>query len=160
MTETSANCNPNDIQEGNVMIRLLEDLLERDEDITARAVARLHPQIHHASSVTRSKTRADLLAQYQQKQKDIRSLLKRNKKRSQEKIAEDLAKKDQRITELEKQVEVLTTSHIAMIRVVGELGGMSKWLQFFKNYRDIRDSLQKLGTVPSLEEITLMPPSK
>lgn len=150
MTETSANCNPNDTQEGNEMICVLEGLLERDEDITARAVARLHPQIRHASSVTRSKTRADLLAQYQQKQKDIRSLLKRNKKRSQEKIAEDLAKKDQKIAELEKQVEVLTASHIAMIRVVGELGGMSKWLQFFESYRDIRDSLQKLGTVPSL----------
>lgn len=160
MTETSANCNPNDTQEDNEMIRILEGLLERDEDITARAVARLHPQIRHASSVTRSKTRADLLAQYQQKQKDIRNLLKRNKKRSQEKIAEDIAKKDQRIAELEEQVEVLTASHIAMIRVVGELGGMSKWLQFFESYKDIRDSLQKLGAAPSLGEITLMQPSK
>ena len=34
------------------LIQILEGLLERNEDITARAVARLHPAIGHASTIT------------------------------------------------------------------------------------------------------------
>lgn len=36
-----------------VLIEILEQLLEQDEDITARTVARLHPYFNHASSITR-----------------------------------------------------------------------------------------------------------
>jgi hypothetical protein len=35
------------------MRRVLDDLLSRDEDITARAVARLHPRINATTSITR-----------------------------------------------------------------------------------------------------------
>jgi len=46
------------------MERILAEMLEADETITARAVARKHPAIKHASSVTRSQARSDLLARY------------------------------------------------------------------------------------------------
>ncbi len=53
-----------------------------------------------------------------------------------------------RIAELESQVALLTASHVAMIRAVGELGGFSKWAQFYESYRSSREQLAKLGALP------------
>ena len=53
---------------------ILETLLADDEDITARAVARLHPSINAASSITRSESRRKLLAEYQQRQTEYRRM--------------------------------------------------------------------------------------
>lgn len=144
-------------QEDTEMIGVLENLLDQNEDITARAVARLHSKISHASSITRSPIRSTLLAQYQEKQRNIRTHIGSIKKRSHANVVSDLANKDQKIVELERQVEILTASHIAMIRVVGELGGMSKWLKFFEGYKQIRDELQKLGAMPKTDNIIPLP---
>lgn len=139
------------LQSDATLIRILEELLERDENITARAVARLHPEIGHASTITRSSGRAKLLAQYQAKQKEIRNHLGRQTKRSKEKVAAELASKDLRIAELERQVDVLRASHLAMLRAVGELGGMSKWMKFFENYGAIRNELNELNAIPETD---------
>ncbi|MBI4996677.1 MAG: hypothetical protein HZC22_07215 [Rhodocyclales bacterium] len=141
------------------LIKVLDDLLDRDEDITARAVARLHPSIGHASTITRNPYRADLLAQYQAKQREVRSHIGRMAKRSKEKVAADLASKDIRIAELERQVDILRASHLAMIRAVGELGGMRIWLRFFEDHRSIRDELHKLQAMPDAV-VTNMPPKR
>jgi hypothetical protein len=58
-----------------IMLRILESLLERDVDFTARAVARLHPSLKAASSITRSESRRTLVAQYRHRQLMIRMLL-------------------------------------------------------------------------------------
>jgi hypothetical protein len=142
--------------EDEEMINILEKLLNENEDITARAVARLHSKIKHASSFTRSPERSALLTQYQEKQRYIRAHLGNIRKRSRENVASDLADKDQEIADLKMQVEILTLSHVAMIRVVGELGGMSKWLKFFEGYKNIRDYLQKQGAIPQAN-ITSLP---
>lgn len=133
------------------MIKVLDALLEQDDDITARAVARLHPTIKHASSITRSETRSKLLAQYQTKQREIRTYAARLRKGSKEKVAATLADKDLRIAELERQIELLTASHVAMIRTVGELGGMSKWAKFYEQYREVREKLVAMGALGSAD---------
>lgn len=130
------------------MRRVLEDLLSRDEDITARAVARLHPQIKAASSITRSKERSRMLAQYQERQAEFRRWRGRPGKLSGDAAASALADRDARIAELESQVALLTASHVAMIRAVGELGGFSKWAQFYESYSGSRDRLAQLGALP------------
>ena len=76
------------------MVKVLEGLLERNEEITARAVARLHPRISAASSVTRSVPRAKLLAQYQDRQKEIRGWHGKLSKLSKAKAAFSLTEKD------------------------------------------------------------------
>lgn len=78
-------------------------------------------------------------------------------KRSKEKVAADLTSKDQRIAELERQVDILRASHLAMIRAVGELGGMRIWLRFFESHKSIRDELHKLQAMPDAA-VTSMPP--
>lgn len=129
------------------MREILETLLADDEDITARAVARLHPSIKAASSITRSETRSKLLAEYQQRQSEYRRWRGRISKRSGADTAVSLADKDIRIAELEATVQLLTASHLAMLRAVGELGGFSKWARFYEEYRDARDKLIDLGAV-------------
>lgn len=141
------------------MRQVLDDLLARDEDITARAVARLHPRITAASSITRSKDRSRLLAKYQERQGEFRRWRGRPGKLSGVAAASALADRDVRIAELESQVALLTASHVAMIRAVGELGGFSKWAQFYESYRGARDQLAQLGALPEAK-VESLPPRK
>jgi broad specificity phosphatase PhoE len=127
------------------MLRVLESMLEKDETITARAVARNHPRLKQASSITRSSSRSRLLAEYKAKQEQYRRWHARAPKRSRDQLAAQLAQKESRIAQLERQVEILCVSHIAMIRTVGELGGTSKLLKLYEGYRDVRSELQRLG---------------
>jgi hypothetical protein len=133
------------------MERILSEMLELDETITARSVARKHPAIKHASSITRIPVRSDLLARYQERQKQFREWQHRMPKRSRDQVAAQLAQKDSRIAELERQVEILRVSHLAMIRAVGELGGISKLLKLYEGYRDVRNELNRLGVLPQGE---------
>ncbi|WP_222564419.1 hypothetical protein [Novilysobacter antarcticus] len=139
------------------MRQVLDDLLARDEDITARAVARLHPRINAASSITRSKDRSRLLDEYQKRQAEFRRWRGRPGKLSGVAAASALADRDVRIAALESQVAILTASHVAMIRAVGELGGFSKWAQFYESYRSSRDQLAQLGALPEAEVESLLP---
>jgi hypothetical protein len=130
------------------MEHILEEMLQSDESITARAVARRHPLIRHASSITRHSVRSELVAKYQARQTELRSWRARLQKGSTEKIAAGLAQKDQRIAELERKVEALKIAMLAMIRSVGALGGVSRWLSFFDDYRQIPEELKRLGLIP------------
>jgi hypothetical protein len=130
------------------MRAILEALLTDDLDITARAVARLHPTIKAASSITRSETRTALLADYQKRQHEYRAWRGRVGKQSAADTAAALAKKDQRIAELETSVRILTTSHVALLRAVGAMGGFSRWAQFFEKHQETRRLLSELGAIP------------
>lgn len=132
----------------NEMEHILRDMLDRDEEITARAVIRRHSKLKAASSITRNRDRTALLTRYQEKQAELRNWGKRVSKKSKENVALDLAERDVRIAELERQVEILTTSHVAMIRAVGELGGFSKWAKFFQDRQAILEALHELGAMP------------
>jgi hypothetical protein len=127
------------------MEAILKLMLDNNEDITARAVIRRHTQLKAASSITRSKDRAALLAHYQEKQAELRNWQKRVTKKSKDTMAKDLAERDMRIAELERQVEILTASHVAMIRAVGELGGFTQWATFFQDYQSIRNTIGELN---------------
>lgn len=126
------------------MEKVLQDLLDRNESITARAVARLHPTIKAASSIIRCKNRSTLLANYQARQKEYQRWQGNLLKISKEKAAAALAEKDYRIAELERKVQILTASHVAMIRAVGEMGGFKRWAAFFDKFQSVRKELENL----------------
>lgn len=130
------------------MISVLENLLASDQDITASAVARLHPSIKATSSITRSRSRSKLLTQYKIRQDEMRTWQKRISKESHKKFALKMAEKDAEITKLKYQISLLTASHVAMIRAIGELGGFQKWAQFFDKFKSIRDELSALAALP------------
>lgn len=130
------------------MERILEEMLNANETITARAAARKHPRIKHASSITRIPVRSDLLVRYQERQKQFREWQRRTPKRSRDQLAAQLAQKDSRIAELERQVDILRASHLAMIRTVGEMGGITKLLKLYEGYREVRNELDRMRVLP------------
>lgn len=130
------------------MAAILEKMLESDEDITARAVARVHPSIKAASTITRSEKRRKLLAIFQARQDEYRLWRNRAGKQSSASTASSLEQREHRVKELEESVQTLIASHVAMLRAVGELGGFSKWAKFYEQYQQVRDHLAKLGAMP------------
>lgn len=141
----------------DTMVIILEQLLAEDADITARAVARLHPSLKAASSITRSPVRMDLLSKYQEQQGRYRRWKGRVPRMSGTEQSAALAARDARIAELEATVQLLTASHVAMLRTVGELGGFSKWTKFYEDYSAVRDSLDALGALPNSTVRPLVP---
>lgn len=131
------------------IVNILEQMIEDEEKITVRAVIRHHATLKAPSSITRNKLRSLLIEEYSNKQQELEAWQKRVGKTSKEKLSKSLATKDLKIMELEKKVDLLTASHVAMIRAVGELGGFSKWADFFKDYQSIRDELVKMGAMPN-----------
>ena len=138
------------------MARILKEMIDENETITARAVARKHPSIKHASSITRSPSRSELLTRYQEQQKQFRSWQEQLPKRSREQVAAQLAQKDSRIADLERQVEILRVFDLAMIRTVGELGGIGKLLKLYEGCQATRRELRKLGVLPQAEVTPIM----
>lgn len=67
----------------------------------------------------------------------------------------DMAEKDVLIGQLKRQVELLTASHVAMIRLVGEFGGYTKWAQFFVGYKGVLEMLANMGAMPQAEVSTI-----
>jgi hypothetical protein len=151
MTESA----PRIVDVDQSMLRILESLLERDVDITARAVARLHPSLKAASSITRSESRTALVAQYRHRQNEFRRWRGRVGKRAGDQNAAALADKQSRIDQMEAMVALLTASHVALLRSLGELGGFAKWAAFYERFRKARDALQEIGAIPPESESRL-----
>lgn len=152
-----ATCERESLGDERLLKELLNRLLEDDVDITAREVARRHPTIKHASTLTRNPSRRRLLEEFRKRQEELRAWLKRSRERSQKTLVEDLAKRDLHIQELERKIKVLQISCIAMVRVVASLGGMSKLLKFYEGYQNLKSELMLMGLLPE-SQILQFPP--
>jgi hypothetical protein len=86
----------------------------------------------------------------QYRQKEYRRWRDRVGKKSGVQVAATIADKDIRIVDLESQVALLTASHLAMLRVMGELGGFARWAAFYEQFREARQQLDRLGATPKL----------
>jgi len=139
----------------DIVRSILEELLSIDQDITAREVARRHPSLKAASSITRDPVRRALLSEYQHKQKDLRQWAARTQKTSAASVERILTDRDARISQLERQVEVLVASHVAMLRAVGEIGGFGQWARFFEKTSSVRAMLDEMGALPASEIVRL-----
>lgn len=149
------NPDPSAREYEDVVKTILEDLISINQDITAREVARRHPSLKAASSITRDPTRRAMLTEYQQRQKELRQWLTRTQKTSAASVERILTDRDARIAELERQVDVLVASHVAMLRAVGEMGGFSQWARFFEKTSCVRTMLTEMGAMPTGEIVQL-----
>ncbi|WP_124299462.1 hypothetical protein [Pseudomonas chlororaphis] len=122
----------------------LNSMLEQDTNITHRAVVRAVDGLRAPSSITRDSYRRSLVEYYQTAQAERRQWVTRTQKVSQANVVAQLAAKDMRIQELERQVTTLTASHKAMILAVGEMGGMKAWSRFFEKYEHVSKELKSL----------------
>ena len=132
------------------LTEVLTGLLERDEDVTARAVARLHSTVREASSVTRHPERRTLLEEFQKKQQELRSAVKRVVHSGTTAAAVKLQASTERVRELEGSEAARVASHVAMIHAMAELGGTAKLQLFYRSYAPIRDALAREGSLPTL----------
>lgn len=136
-------------QRDRTFIAILDTMLQENETITARAVARRLEGVDHASSITRDSWRNATLAEWQSRQAELRRMIERTDKSSKSNLAAALERKDARIRELEEQIALLTASHRAMIHAVGEMGGMRAWSRFFENYQTVQEELHRIGATPT-----------
>lgn len=127
---------------------LLAAMLDRDEDITARALSRLHSCVNNATDYTRHPERRALLEAAQAKQQELRKFVGNVKRTGTKIAAAKLQVGEARIHELEANEAARIASHLAMIRAMAELGGTAKLLTFYKSYAGIRDRLHRQGALP------------
>ena len=127
---------------------VMDDLLNADQDISARAAARalgIAP-----TTITRNTTRMELVGKYQAEQERLRSIAMKADKTSKANLSRQIDLRDRTIAELEPRVHILTASHKAMLLAVGEIGGISAWRRFFEKYDDIKTELMKLNAMPDI----------
>ena len=128
---------------------ILEGLLERNEDISARAIARLHSSVKDASGITRHPERRTLLKNYQLRQQELRTALGNIRRSGTAVAAAQFEAANTRIRELEDSQAARIASHVAMIHAVAEIGGTAKLLQFYKRFASIRDRLAQDCSLPA-----------
>lgn len=132
---------------------VLQAMLDRDEDITARGVARHHPSLKNASDITRHEGRKALLTKAIERQEELRLLAGKVAKTGTTAAAEKLQAAEERIRELEANEAARIASHLAMIKAVAEIGGTAKLVKFYESYADIRDQLSRQGALPALGKV-------
>lgn len=131
------------------LTKILESMLDHDEEITARAVTRQHSSLKNASDITRHEGRRTILHAFQSKQAELRKFAGRVRNKGTTIAAKSLQAADERIQELEANEQARIASHLAMITAVAELGGTQKLQKFYKDYAHIRDQLLRQGALPA-----------
>src|SRR5690606_14518986 len=131
----------------------LDTLLDEDVTITFREVARRHPELTSASSITRDKSRRTLVDRYIERQQERRAWRDRTGKRSKANLARDLEARDRRIADLEAEIAALRASHVAMLRVVGEMGGFKRWCEFFSKYESTLKQIEESESQSTPERV-------
>ena len=126
---------------------VLQDLLERDERISARAVLKALPELKAASSITRVPSRNELLLKYKASQEQRRSWVSRAKHKSTASLVRDLAARDAQVAEKDHQIQLLVASHRALIHAAGEVGAMAAYRKLFKGYEACLEELRRLGAL-------------
>lgn len=139
---------------------ILEGMLERNEEISARGVTRLHSVLKNASDITRHNERRALLEQFQTKQLELRRFAGKVKQSGTTVAARNLQAAEAKIRELEGNEAARVASHLAMISAICELGGTAKLLKFYKVFASIRDQLARQGALPAhlMDEVTPIRP--
>lgn len=131
------------------LTQLLQQMLEDDETLSARNVARRSSgDFKHASDITRHAARRDRLEEYQIRQSTLRGLAIRLDKESKPRLQARLAAAEKEIATLKAQRDLLVVGLRSTIHAVGEVGGMRSWRRFYEGYSAAFQTMVELGAVP------------
>jgi hypothetical protein len=130
------------------LIRILEEMLEADLNITAQAVVQRHPDLASASAITRHAGRRALLTTYIEKQRRLRVWAQRTQKTSKQNLTAKLAQQEGLIEDLQDQVRCLVESHLHLMSLVAESGGMRRLRTFYEQQRSLRARLAMSRALP------------
>lgn len=126
----------------------LQRMLDRGERISARGVLKHLPDLRAPSSLTRDPSRRSMLEDFKSRQAERNAWVERAKKQSTARLQKLLADRDERIRELEHEVQLLVASHRAVVEAVGELGGLPVWKKAFDGYERCLQELVHVGALP------------
>jgi hypothetical protein len=135
--------------------KIVEDLLDAGVEVSARELARRHPTIKSASSFTRIAERRAILDRYRLDQLRIQRVASTSNKQSRCSLGKQLAEKELKIENLQRQVDLLQASHVAMLRALGEMGGFGIWAKFFEESEPLRKKLQQMGALPQADVLDM-----
>lgn len=130
------------------LIAILESLLAENINISAREVAKRHPEVASASTITRDPARRELLESYQLRQLELQKWQNRLAKGNKAEVATQMERQQSRIEQLERNEEILLRGHVSLIAVMAELGGTTKLAQYYAHFSELRNSLIQLNALP------------
>lgn len=139
--------------DNSILAALLSELLNYDIDITARELARRHPLISHPSGFTRDAERRLMVADAVKHQTHIRRLSEAPDVQKSESLTIKISSQRRKIEELERQVQVLVSGHVALISAVQIAGGTAALQRFWKTYQDMAGQLNELGAIPRPQKV-------
>lgn len=71
-------------------------------------------------------------------------------------LSESLERRDVRVEELESQLKALVASHAGCIQAVMVSGGMPALERFWKQYKNIGDTLKEVSAFPDAAEVVTL----
>jgi hypothetical protein len=131
------------------LVRILQELLDQNIDITAREIVRRHSSLSSASTITRHPSRRQLVEEHQLRQAEMRQWQIRLGKQSKDQVAQKLAAQESKIADLDQTVRILVTGHVGLIAAVAQVGGMGKLSKFYESFREVRNTLSDIGAIPA-----------
>lgn len=144
------------IDKSQILEELLEAMIVENEDITVRAVCRRSDRVFkHATDITRNAARHGMVKAAITRQEAIRTAVDRSSKKSRTELEKLVATKNAEIAQLQADKDLLIASHRAMILAVAQMGGFPAWKRFFDPYQSIIDQLEKMGSLPDADVISL-----
>lgn len=132
---------------------VLETLLSEDVDITVREVARRHSTLKNASAFTRSEARIALISKAKERQTDARQVATAPLEAEAAATVEVLARERKEVAQLESQIKALVAGHAGLIRAVQLAGGMNALEKFWRDYKEVADTVSRLGGVPAPAQV-------
>lgn len=134
--------------------KVLEQLLSSNVDVTVREVARRHPELKNASAFTRNEERMALIVAARQQQEHVRSIASGLTSPSTQSAAAKhvegvSAHQTAEAQALQLKLRRMVTAHAALIRAVQLAGGMGALERFWREYKDIADTVMELEAVPA-----------
>jgi methylphosphotriester-DNA--protein-cysteine methyltransferase len=134
--------------------KVLEQLLSTNVDVTVREVARQHPELKNASAFTRNEERMALILAARQQQEHVRSiaagLTSPSTSPAAAKHVEGMSVHQTAEAQvLQLKLRRMVAAHAALIRAVQLAGGMGALERFWKEYKDIADTVVELEAVPA-----------
>jgi len=134
--------------------KVLEQLLSSNVDVTVREVARQHPELKNASAFTRNEYRMALILAARQQQEHVRSIAAGFTSPSTPPAAAKHVEgmsvhQTAEVQALQLKLRRMVAAHAALIRAVQLAGGMGALERFWKEYKDIADTVKELEAVPA-----------
>jgi hypothetical protein len=127
------------------LLATTSEMLELDETISTRNIMKRMPDdFTYPAAVSRPKKLRKIYEAARDKQKSIRLAAQKLGHSSRSDLEVRIARRDSRIEELEKQVQILIASHRALYAAVGEMGGAAAWLRFFEKHHRAMELLDDL----------------